>query len=106
MRGNQNNKKLSKTDTRDSNGFLVVYVNRCKSCIFNDGQKVISESRLVEIKNYLINGISHTCHATNFVCLGSREFQATIFYRMGIIKETNVHVLSLEIKNSIKNGMQ
>lgn len=84
---------------RDNEGILIVNSNRCKSCIFNPNQKTITVNRLLEIQEYLIKGISHECHVTNLICRGSREFQAQIFYRMGLISEPHPD----ELNNSIKN---
>lgn len=64
----------------------------CKSCIFRtDGGAVeLAPGRLDEIRRYLIGDKSHYCHVTNKTCYGGLTYQATIFYRMGIIAEATV----------------
>jgi len=69
---------------------------KCKSCIFRtDGkQLILSPQRMAEIQAYLGTGqSSHICHNTEKTCYGALEYQATIFYRMGFIKEESVDSL-------------
>ena len=69
---------------------------KCKSCIFRtDGkQLVLAPQRMSEIQAYLGTGqSSHICHNTERTCYGALEYQAMIFYRMGIIKEESVDCL-------------
>lgn len=90
---------MSTSGKRDGDGVLIVNANRCKTCIFNENQKVITEGRLIEIQTYLANGYSHTCHSTNLICRGSREYQATIFFRMRLIDEPTPEALILKLKD-------
>lgn len=64
----------------------------CKSCIFRtDGAALeLAHGRMAEIQNYLIGQSSHECHVTNKTCFGGLTFQATIFYRLGVIPEPTV----------------
>lgn len=86
----------------DSEGLLIVNKSKCKTCIFNCDQKIISLERLAEIQKYLLEGNSHICHITENVCRGSREYQAEIFYRMRLIDEPTIEVLNKRIKQAIK----
>ena len=69
---------------------------KCKSCIFRTDckQLPISPQRMAEIQTYLGTGqSSHICHNTEKTCYGALEYQATIFYRLGLIKEESVDCL-------------
>jgi len=69
---------------------------KCKSCIFRtDGkQLILSPGRMSEIQAYLGTGqSSHICHNTERTCYGALEYQAMIFYRIGLIKEESVDCL-------------
>jgi hypothetical protein len=79
---------------------------KCKSCIFRtDGKQLkLSPEREAEIRAYLARGEnSHICHQTEKTCYGGLEYQSTIFYRMGFIKEESVSCL-LETANKFIDG--
>ncbi len=64
----------------------------CKTCIFKpENADIVTTERLNEIKAYLLGSSSHECHTTNKTCYGALEFQATMFYRLGIITEPTVN---------------
>lgn len=68
----------------------------CKSCIFREdgNQALLMDERFAEIKRYLSSfESSHECHVTKLTCYGALQFQATIMYRIGIIKEDTVECM-------------
>lgn len=79
-----------------------VNLSQCKTCIFRDGQDIISPERLVEIQKYLIKGTNHICHTTNKICRGGRDYQLQIFHRMGLIKDPTDKSLYKELKKTIR----
>lgn len=87
---------------KDKYGVSIVNKKKCKTCIFHPDQKIVTQERLAEIQLYLIKGTSHQCHNNKNVCRGSREYQATIFYRLGMILEDTVECLNEKIKQAIK----
>ncbi len=63
---------------------------QCRTCIFREdgNQVVLRPDRLADIQAYLVRGVTHTCHTDKVrACRGGREFQLTIWYRMGLIAE-------------------
>ena len=64
-----------------------VNATQCDTCIFRPGQTVITPERLFEIQEYLLRGTNHICHQTEKICRGGRDFQLTIFSRMGWITD-------------------
>ena len=69
---------------------------KCSTCIFRtDGKELkLSPERESEIRTYLATGeSSHICHQTEKTCYGGLEYQATIFFRLGIIAEESVKCL-------------
>lgn len=66
---------------------------QCRSCIFqSDGNQVeLRPDRLAEIQRYLLKGNTHVCHTgqdrVTLACWGGRDFQLTMWYRMGLIPE-------------------
>lgn len=76
---------------------------KCKTCIFHPNQQVVTPDRMNEITTYLATGeSSHICHTTNLTCYGALEFQATIFFRLGLIPEENVDSLLETAKQILK----
>jgi hypothetical protein len=74
----------------------------CKTCIFqtNGHQVELSPERYNEILTYLATGqSSHICHTTQKTCYGALQYQATIFKRLGWIKEETVECLQTTVKN-------
>lgn len=64
--------------------------SQCETCIFRtDGRQVrLRPGRFAEIELYLLDGRTHLCHhGNNLACRGGREFQLTIWARLGIIPE-------------------
>ena len=66
----------------------------CKSCIFREDGKAVElrPGRLDEIRAYLLTGTTHYCHQPamtgsdkEIACRGGRDYQLTIWSRMGII---------------------
>ena len=68
---------------------------KCKSCIFGQTKEAVqlSPGREVEIREYLLQGTNHICHTTDLVCTGGREYQAEMWYRIGMLKEPTVACL-------------
>lgn len=61
---------------------------QCATCIFHeDGNQVaLRPGRLAEIQAYLIRGTNHVCHTDDRrACRGGRDYQLTIWHRMGMI---------------------
>lgn len=90
---------------------MEVYLNNegcnakmCKSCIFRtDGKALkLNADRMSEIQTYLIQGQRHMCHVTDETCYGALNYQATIFYRLGMIPQESVECLLETAKNWIK----
>lgn len=66
----------------------------CATCIFRErGERTeLAPGRLAEIQAYLLRGTPHLCHKpqvegkrTEVVCRGGRDFQLTMWHRMGIL---------------------
>jgi hypothetical protein len=76
---------------------LPVRQTMCRTCIFRrDGNQVdLRPGRLDEIQAYLVKGTPHVCHtpasgtprgsAGDYHCRGGRDWQLTMWYRMGLI---------------------
>ena len=66
----------------------------CKTCVNHpDLSKRIdlADGRLCEIKANAMRGINQICHHSsvdggNMICRGIRDYQITMFHRMGLIK--------------------
>lgn len=82
----------------------------CKSCIFHpviENRIALSEERIEEITTYLVTAeSSHVCHVTNKTCYGGLELQATIFHRLGILKEGTVDCLLETAKKHLEHEKQ
>ncbi len=69
-----------------------VNTHKCKTCPFRtDGRGLaLDPSRIAEIQTYLMEGTNHFCHSdrsNNTICRGGRDFQLTIWYRLGVLSE-------------------
>lgn len=82
---------------KDDRGVMIANKSRCKTCIFHDGQTVVRPQRLEEIKAYLTAGTNHVCHNTPYLCRGGREWQALMYFRMGLIEQPIVEALEAKI---------
>ena len=74
---------------------------QCKTCPFKqENYSMLSGGRWEEIYGYLLKGVNHLCHSTNdtTVCRGGRDWQLTIFHRMGFIREATDTALEMEMK--------
>ena len=64
----------------------TVNKKRCKTCPFNDEDNGYMPS-VERIKTTCLTESSHICHSTNStICRGARDYQLTIFYRLGVIE--------------------
>lgn len=73
-------------------GEMPVMKEQCKTCPFRDG----GDPRLrARIEQDVLTKASQTCHSTGVMhgkrydthlCRGARDFQLTIFYRLGVIE--------------------
>jgi hypothetical protein len=69
---------------------------QCSTCIFRDNQAVTPQ-RMTEIREYLIAGTTHICHhSKDKACRGGRQYQAVMWYRLGIIKYPTIKALETE----------
>ena len=77
---------------------------KCKSCIFREDDQAIklSPGRKAEIQTYLLEGTNHVCHQTDKTCRGGREFQAEMWYRLGLLKEPTVACLEETVNRANK----
>jgi hypothetical protein len=70
---------------------------QCATCIFRENSNVITWQRLAEIRTYLLTGTSHLCHTSpDKACKGGREYQALLWYRLGILKYPTITALEKE----------
>jgi hypothetical protein len=85
-----------------------VQSSQCKSCIFREGSDVVSQERLVEIQQYLLAGKTHLCHSPDqskpkakrkntHACKGARDWQLSMWYRLGYISAPTVDALQEEL---------
>ena len=88
---------LRKVDIRSVNAKM------CDTCVFREGQKIVPPQRVGEIQEYLIQGTNHVCHTTDKICRGARDYQLTIFHRMGIILEPTDEALYIENDKVMNN---
>lgn len=69
---------------------------QCASCPFlREG--MLSPATMAEIQSYLLSGTNHLCHSdrtNSTVCLGGRNFQLTVWHRIGIICEPTNEALA------------
>lgn len=81
---------------------------QCATCIFRsprEGGTPLRPQRLAEIQMYLLNGTNHLCHSARgkkggqrkVACRGGREFQLTIWHRLGMISEPTEEALCAEM---------
>lgn len=81
---------------------------QCANCPFRDdgnSLKLISDI-MANIQIYLIEGQNHLCHndrSNNTICYGGREYQLTIWYRMGLIAAPTNEALA---KKMIADGIE
>lgn len=78
---------------------------QCETCIFRpESEKLLRPGRLAEIQAYLLRGVTHICHhglarkKKRYACRGGRDFQLTIWHRLGIIAEPTDESLALAMK--------
>ena len=65
--------------------------------------------RLAEIQSYLLRGTPHVCHhhergRVKLACRGGRDFQLTIWARLGIIAEATDGALASAMAGAGKGG--
>jgi hypothetical protein len=90
----------------------------CRTCIFRrDGNQVdLRPGRHAEIQAYLARGTPHVCHtpadgqprgtADDYSCRGGRDFQLTLWYRMGLISAPTDAALEAAMKASETEEVQ
>ena len=60
---------------------------QCRDCPFRPDGARLRENAMDRIYGYLLEGVNHICHnTTDSVCVGGREWQLEIWYRLGRIK--------------------
>ncbi len=81
---------MARRKTVDVRNFPIMAA-RCATCPFNDGGDLALRSR---IEGQVLSEASQTCHSTRqangrdtHLCRGARDFQLTIFHRLGVLSE-------------------
>lgn len=80
---------------------------QCPTCVFRRGGLPLRPGRLGEIQAYLIEGRTHLCHSPprdKFACRGGRDYQLTIWYRLGIIAEPTDDALEESYRVAMSEG--
>lgn len=74
---------------------------QCPTCIFRPENPMhLRPGRLAEIMDYLLKGVTHICHhglgskKKRIACRGGRNFQLTIWHRLGYIAEPTDEALA------------
>lgn len=84
-------------------GPTLVRPHACGSCIFGprNTRVELRPGGIAEIQEYLIKGTPHLCHSEDakgkrdtFACRGGRNYQLTIWHRMGIIAKPTDEALA------------
>lgn len=89
---------------------MKVRRSKCATCVFRpecDGGIELSDSRRVEITNYLIGGNNQLCHHDDneTICRGGRDFQLQIWHCLGLIdKPTDTALRDAMKKNGLEPG--
>lgn len=63
---------------------------KCGNCPFREeGGIDLGEEKMEQIRDYLFKGTSHFCHGdqrNKTICRGGREFQLSMWHRLGFIE--------------------
>src|SRR5258708_3859304 len=87
---------------------IHVRKTQCTTCVFKserDGGIVLAQGRREEIRSDCIKGLNQLCHYDNdkTICKGGRDYQLTIWYRLGLIEEpTNAALRKAMKENNIE----
>jgi hypothetical protein len=76
---------------------------QCSTCIFREGNPMhLSPGRLGEIQGSLLEGNSHVCHHSpggrKLACRGGRDYQVTIWHRLGWIDDATDEALAAAMR--------
>jgi hypothetical protein len=97
--------------TRRNSANMPVMKRQCATCPFRtDERGQYDDPRLVsKIQHQCLNQASQICHHPSLegkpethLCRGARDFQLTIFYRMGIIDAPTDEAWSRRVDNTTK----